>query len=123
MRWRLIVFVLIALGFTLITPNNARAYHLIGGELTYECLGNDDYTIRLKIYRDCYCTNCADFDNPAYVFIYNSAGVQVQYLTLPFPGSSQLPVYINNPCLAVPPDLCVEEAIYSLTVVTIYLNI
>ena len=95
--------------------NTTDAAHLIGGELTYECLGNNDYTIRLKIYRDCYCTNCADFDNPAYVFIYNS-GSLVQNLTLPFPGSTQIPVYINNPCLAVPPDICVEEAIYSANI-------
>lgn len=115
MYWRFIKYcVIIALVFLL--SNQTKAYHLIGGELTYECLGNDDYTIRLKIYRDCYCTNCADFDNPAYVFIYNSSGIQLQYLTMPFPGSTQIPPIINNPCLAFPPDLCVEEAIYSLTV-------
>ena len=91
----------------------ASAFHLVGGELTYECQTNNNYLVKLKIFRDCYCTNCADFDNPAYVFVYDDAGNMVSQLSIPFPGSVQLPVYVNNPCLAVPPDVCVEEAVYT----------
>jgi len=104
------------MGMALLFATDINAYHLVGGELTYECQGNDDYLVRLKIFRDCYCTNCADFDDPAYVFIYNSSGTLVNTLSIAFPGSSQLPVYINNPCLEIPPDICVEQATYTETV-------
>lgn len=100
----------------LISVKPVSAYHLVGGELTYVCQSNNNYLVKLKIYRDCNCTNCADFDNPAYVFIYDNSNNLVQTLSIPFPGSTQLPVYINNPCLAFPPDICVEEAIYSAQV-------
>ncbi|HIF14415.1 MAG TPA: hypothetical protein EYQ86_03435 [Bacteroidetes bacterium] len=100
----------------LISVIPVSAYHLVGGELTYECLTNNNYMVKLKIYRDCNCTNCAEFDNPAYVFIYDNSNNLVQTLSIPFPGSTQLPVYINNPCLAFPPDICVEEAIYAAQV-------
>ena len=33
--------------------NNINAAHIIGGELTYQCLGNGGYSITLKVYRDC----------------------------------------------------------------------
>ena len=112
---RKLIFALI-LGSFCFNSTPVAAYHLVGGELTYECQGNNDYLIRLKIFRDCYCTNCAQYDNPAYVFIYNVSGVLLQSLSLTFPGSVQLPVYINNPCLAIPPDVCVEEAVYTATV-------
>ena len=95
---------------------NAQALHLVGGELTYECQSNNNYMVRLRIFRDCNCTNCADFDNPAYVFVYDDFGNLVSSLSIPFPGSTQLPVYINNPCLAFPPDVCVEEAVYAAQV-------
>lgn len=54
---RLIVFLLnstalIILGlFTNITTTNAT--HLMGGDLSYECLGNGDYRVTLTVYRDC----------------------------------------------------------------------
>ena len=87
----------------------------MGGEIYYECLGNDDYLITLKVYRDCYSAG-APFDNPASIAVYNSSGGLVQTLNAYHSGSQQLPVIINNPCLQAPPDVCVEEAIYTITV-------
>ena len=29
------------------------ASHLVGGTMTYECLGGDNYEITLTLYRDC----------------------------------------------------------------------
>jgi hypothetical protein len=93
----------------------ANAAHLVGGEIFYECLGNDQYRITLKVYRDCYTVTGADFDNPANIAVYDDAGNLIENLTAPFTGSQQLPVIINNPCLQAPPNVCVEEAIYTVT--------
>lgn len=91
------------------------ATHLIGGEIFYDCLGNNQYRITLKIYRDCGPGNTqgTGFDQIAVIGIYNSSGQLVNTMNLQFPGSTQLPVSLNNPCLIAPPNACVEEAVYT----------
>ncbi|MFN8352359.1 MAG: gliding motility-associated C-terminal domain-containing protein [Flavobacteriales bacterium] len=37
----------------LLWQGEARATHAMGGELTYACLGNNQYKVTLKFYRDC----------------------------------------------------------------------
>lgn len=34
-------------------PHEVRATHAMGGDLTYECLGNNQYRVKLSFYRDC----------------------------------------------------------------------
>lgn len=93
----------------------SKGDHLVGGEIYYECLGNDNYRITLKVYRDCNSSG-APFDSPASIAVYNSSGGLVNMLDAYHGGAQLLPVVINNPCLQAPPDVCVEEAIYSVTV-------
>ena len=90
------------------------ATHIVGGEMIYTCLGNDQYEITLKVFRDCSNPLNAAFDNPAYIFIFDNQGNLLQSLSIPFPGSTILP-NPNNPCLIVPPGICVEEADYVTT--------
>ncbi len=94
---------------------SASAEHLVGGEIYYECLGGDEYQITLKVYRDCYSAG-APFDNPASIAVYNADGNLITTLQAPFEGSQQLDVVISNPCLQAPPNVCVEEAIYTTNV-------
>jgi len=35
------------------TPKSSNASHALGAELTYECIGNNEYRVRLTFYRDC----------------------------------------------------------------------
>lgn len=93
---------------------SSKADHLVGGEIYYECLGGNQYRITLKVYRDCYTVTGAAFDNPAYISVYNSSGGLVYNLAAPFTGSQQLEVTVNDPCLQAPPDVCVEEAVYTV---------
>jgi len=44
---------LLALVFVLGFGESAQASHALGAELTYECLGNGEYRIRLAFFRDC----------------------------------------------------------------------
>jgi hypothetical protein len=89
------------------------ATHIIGGEMSYRCLGNGDYEITLKVYRDCY-NGIAPFDSPTNVSIFNSSGTLVNTLQILFPGSDTLNVVTN--CATVIPYVCAEQAIFIDTV-------
>ncbi len=93
----------------------ARAYHIVGGEIYYDCLGGNTYQITLKVYRDCF-SGGADFDNPLSLGIFTADGSLYQELFLPFPGSEYIDPEAANPCMVDPPDICVEEAIYTTTI-------
>lgn len=109
-------FTLVLLAALLITASSTRAAHLIGGELSYRYLGNDSvYEVTLRIYRDC-LGGGAPFDNPAYVFVYDTTGTLFDLLQLPIPSITSVPATSDNPCLTVPPGICVEEGIYIDTV-------
>lgn len=88
-----------------------NANHLIGGELTYQCEGDNNYNIELSIYRDCNCTMCADFDNPALITIFDGDNNFLQSEELYLTGRRQIPPNINNLCLDALPGICVEKAI------------
>lgn len=98
------------------------ARHIVGGEIFYECLGpgsipnTRNYKLIMKIYRDC-AGNGAEFDNPAEVGIYSHInGVYKFVLKLDvLHGSVTNLVSIENPCLILPPNVCVEETSYTWT--------
>ena len=49
-----------------IKPQDIGATHIVGGEMTYRCLGNDFYELTLTVRRD--CENGAEdapFDDPS----------------------------------------------------------
>lgn len=112
----LAIFIIIS-GITACFPAFAR--HIIGGVITYECKGNGKYDFVLKMYRDCYCTDCANFDAEAFIGVYRCSGGNCNNLTqadvftrvnarLGTIRQIEAPTY---PCL-IPPDICVEEAEY-----------
>lgn len=94
---------------------NTFAWHIVGGEMYYDCLGGNNYRITLKMYRDCYSTG-ADFDDPLIIYVYNASGLLVQSHEIPFPGSTVFDPDVSNPCIVDPPDICVEEAIYEIVI-------
>lgn len=95
--------------------NEARATHIIGGEITYKCLGNQQYEITLVVFRDCYNGNPqAFFDDPASIGIFDKNWGLLDQLLIPFETSlnDTLDVVLSNPCLAAPPDVCVHTTTY-----------
>lgn len=111
-------------------PNSAKAAHIVGGELTYECLGytNGDslsnsrrYRFVMKVYRD-NLGGGALFDGPGspidlHVTLYRG-DTQIGVL-LTRPNGPISPVVITeidpnvgNPCLIVPPNVGVEEGVF-----------
>ncbi len=114
MMRRLSLFKKLFLMLMFFQVHSLSATHIIGGEIFYQCLGNDTYKITLKIYRDC-IHGLAPFDNPAFIGVYDSSGVFIRKLNVPFPGSIVLPLVSIDPCLGPPEDVCVEQAIYEIT--------
>jgi gliding motility-associated-like protein len=93
------------------------ATHIVGGELTYECLGNDQYAITLTVYRDCY-TGQPPFDDPASIGVFDKDWNLTQNILIPLNHLSNdtLPIILSNPCLIAPPDVCVHRTIYQATI-------
>jgi gliding motility-associated-like protein len=117
---RFIVCALFLFGFN----HTLLATHIVGGEISYRCLGNNSYEITLTVYRDCY-NGIPNFDNPAPIGIYEKGGDSVLINTLLVPynafSNDTLPIILNNPCLTVPPDVCVHKATYR-TITTLPYN-
>ena len=95
-------------------PNQGtlQATHIIGGEIYYDCLGNGQFRITLKLYRDC-LNGQAPFDDPANVAVYNANGGFVRNVELNFPGSASVPPQTINPCFQDQANICVEVCIYT----------
>ncbi len=92
---------------------SAFATHIIGGEINYKCLGNNEYQISLTVYRDCYLGE-AQLDDTAYVAIFNMDNELVQTLPMLL-GKVDSIQQIDN-CLLIPPNICVETTTYVDTI-------
>ncbi len=91
------------------------AAHLVGGEITYRCTGNNNYEITLLIYRDC-LSNGAPFDPKAYITIYDQSNWIVANDSVQLLSITQLPVVAPNNCTVLPQTVCTEKGIYKYTV-------
>ncbi len=93
--------------------------HIVGGEVYYECLGpgnmpnTRDYQLTMKVYRDC-AANGANFDNPARIGVYshiNGVYAFIRALNISHGLVTNIEA-VDNPCLILPPNVCVEETSY-----------
>ena len=92
---------------------SAFATHIIGGEMNYKCLGNNEYQISLTVYRDCFLGE-APLDDTAYVGIFDIANELV--LTLPMLLGDIDTIFQEDNCLQIPPNICVETTTYVDTI-------
>lgn len=86
------------------------ANHLVGGEITYTCVGDNQYLVTLKIYRDCFSTGAAFDPNPTMTIF--QGGSQYQNLSWQGFTVSTIPIVGTGPCFVDPPNLCVEVGTY-----------
>lgn len=97
-------------------PMNAK--HIIGGDVTYECLGDGKYKITMFVYRDCRPQeSAAELDGDASIAIYR--GGRGYSLAGSFPVKLSNREFIDPPeypCLILPPGLCVERGKYEFEV-------
>ena len=96
-------------------PIAAFASHIVGGELSYKYLGNNNYQIKLELYRDCSNPNNSNFDQQIKFYFFKTSTGQLVDSTglVSYPGAVQLPNNTGNICLVTPPNVCVQEAVYT----------
>lgn len=92
-----------------------RASHIVGGDIYYDYLGNNQYRFNVSIYRDGLSTG-AGFDNPLNLTVYYASGAQFNNYQIPYLGHNVVPVVFNNPCVTPPTNLMTENAIYTIVV-------
>lgn len=90
----------------------SRATHIIGGELFYTHIDSVNYEVTLKIYRDCY-NGVPWFDVPARIKIFDSNNNYLQMHYMYNYTWSYLDPYVDSLCIIIPPNVCVQEAIYT----------
>lgn len=124
------LFVL-AIFLSLCFSETLKATHIVGGVIYYDVLRREDignqeaYRIKFKmyVYRDA-INGAAGFDNPAYFTIFrkNSNGLNTFYENIYSytPSIRTVPMQLTNPCLVLPPNIRVEEGIYTLETVLPY---
>lgn len=95
------------------------ANHLVGGELSYKCEGGNTYSIELSIFRDCNCTDCADFDEEASLSIFSGSNVFLRSEVLILKGTKQVRPNIDGLCLETVPDVCIEKALGYKKIITL----
>ncbi len=100
--------------FALFVPFQANATHIVGGEIGYRCLGNDQYEVILSVYRDCINAGPdTEFDDPASVGIFlNSTGALVDTFPMFFMGDDTLREFLLDDCLMVQSPVCVHTTTY-----------
>lgn len=91
------------------------AAHLVGGELSYRCLGANNYEVRLIIYRDCRSSG-APFDNPAIITVYDGNNVLQGNYFIALTSQRGLPNIAPNSCTSLPTLACTEEGVYIDTI-------
>jgi len=107
----------IILSITSMFALRSFAAHIVGGDMYYDCLGNNDYRITLKVYRDCNASgpNVAWFDEPAFIGVYDVSGALLftENVYLEFGSPVNIPPETQDPCLQAPANVCVHVGTYS----------
>ena len=84
------------------------ASHIVGGEMSYSCLGGDYYKLTLRYYRDC---SGVIMPATADIKIANPSGTVLQTISVGKGPTSFLS--INQPACGQPaPNVCIETAEY-----------
>jgi gliding motility-associated-like protein len=117
------IFVITATIFLFGNVSETFATHIVGGNMTYRSLGNNQYEISLTLRRDCFLGSPeAEFDDPAYIGIYNEAGTYKKtiyggQLSLNFNPDDTLNNIIISDCGFEGSQVCVHETTYRDTIV------
>lgn len=117
MQYRLFIICLLCLlaGFS----GKLQASHIVGGELTYRCLGGDVYEIKLDIYQDCLSgqPDAIKQDTPAFVGILDLDIQGGAYMRDSLKATSRqlVPPNFNNSCVNNPPPTCLWKVSFVKT--------
>lgn len=116
---------LILTGVFFFINSNLFASHLVGGELTYECIGNDQYVVELEIFRDCSGNSFADFDSLASLFVFDGDTNYVVTIEMELDLETEVEWVspeIEGLCLQAMPDFCLERSTGYIDTITLAPN-
>lgn len=106
--------------FGLFIFNYSSASHVVGGDLTYVCLGNNTYEFMISIYRDCLPPSqgggnpaALESDNPAFISIYNGNNF-FSFDSVYFFDRVNIPANFSNECINNPPATCINRIRFRL---------
>ncbi|MFK7771898.1 MAG: gliding motility-associated C-terminal domain-containing protein [Saprospiraceae bacterium] len=118
-------FLILLFAFFL-NPFLSNASHIVGGEISYNCLGGNTFEVKLTVYRDCfYGAPNAEFDPEASIGIFDAnndlvlslLGAPGGQLLIPATVDDTLDIILSDPCLFAPEDICVHSMTYTDTIV------
>lgn len=107
----------------LFSSTDLFAKHIIGGEITYVCLGDGNYIFTMKIFRDCSDITGADFDSKPLTPTTGTVSIyrgneqnEFANIILNPPAVTSIQPNLSNPCLFAPPSVCVEQGVYTFQI-------
>lgn len=101
----------------LFSLQDVHATHIVGGDITYRCLGNDNYEVTLTVRRDCEFGE-EPFDSVAYVGIFDNWGSMLPYLgiggmiQMTDPTITTINTALDQGCAFIGEPVCVTQAVY-----------
>ncbi len=88
------------------------ASHIVGGDIYYDYLGNNQYRFYVNVYRDCFSSGAA-YDSPLNFSVFRiSNNSRFGDYEFAFNGSQPVPTNFNNPCGTAPTNICTEISVY-----------
>lgn len=108
------ILILFFLSFGIFIPK-LHATHIVGGEITYRCLGDNNFEITLTVYRDCF-NGQPPFDTVASIGVFDFLWSLKKELRIRYVKDDTIPVVLTDPCLAIPPGVCVHRSSYRAVV-------
>ena len=116
-RFTLYVSLVVIFFMTII---QARATHLMGGEVTYKYLGNNKYALKFAMYRDCSKSNAPGFANPIKYYIYPGTNVAKKswttYTTRSVNMLSEITAQPVAPHCSTPAGVCIKQGLFLDTI-------
>ncbi|MEL7532527.1 MAG: SprB repeat-containing protein, partial [Bacteroidota bacterium] len=113
------LFFLLGVGCILLNLQSVKATHLMGGDLTYQCVGGNTFQFTLTLYRDCRGIPLST-NNQRIVMFSNSCGIQESNINLNFQSFQEItpicPAQQANSACNGGPVPGVEEYIFTATV-------
>jgi gliding motility-associated-like protein len=108
----------------LFSGQEAKATHIVGGHITYRCLGNNQYEIRLSLRRDCLLGAAdAQFDDPASIGFFDATTDQPLtfvgfggQLLIEFNEDDTLNQVLVSDCSIAGNPVCVHQTTYLDTI-------
>ncbi|MEP6647800.1 MAG: gliding motility-associated C-terminal domain-containing protein [Saprospiraceae bacterium] len=116
--------------FFALSIQDLKATHIVGGDLTYRCLGNNVYELKLTMRRDCFQGAAdAQFDDPASIGIYDGTnhkllkdiiGYPDGQLLINFNADDTLNEFLISDCSVISGDVCVHTTMYIKNIILPY---